>query len=67
MPSHLSQKKLASVRDAAEYYGVGTSTLWRWLQQGLIPEPVRIGGRTFWEVEVLEQHLSDLRAKATSN
>lgn len=67
MPPHLSHRKLASVRDTAEYYGIGPATLWRWLKQGLIPEPIRIGGRTFWEVEVLEQHLSDLRAKAPSN
>ena len=44
---------LRSVREVAAYYGVSTSTLWRWLQQGLIPEPIRIGGRTFWEPEAL--------------
>ena len=26
-------------------------TLWRWVQKGELPEPVRIGGKCFWHAE----------------
>jgi excisionase family DNA binding protein len=32
----------------AALLGVHRSTVWRWLEQGLIPEPRRLGGRTLW-------------------
>jgi predicted DNA-binding transcriptional regulator AlpA len=28
--------------------GIHRSTVWRWLEQGLIPRPRRVGGRTLW-------------------
>lgn len=61
MPAPLIPGKFASARDVANFYGIGVSTLWRWLKQGLIPEPIRIGRRTFWEMEALEQHIASLR------
>lgn len=67
MSRHLTLQPLRSAREAAAYYGVSTSTLWRWLQQGLIPEPIRIGGRTFWEPEALQQHTAKLVAQRAGN
>jgi excisionase family DNA binding protein len=32
----------------AALLGVHRSTIWRWLDQGLIPQPRRVGGRTRW-------------------
>ena len=29
-------------------YGISTATVWRRLQQGLIPKPVKDGGSTRW-------------------
>lgn len=55
--------KLGSAREVADFYGIGLSTLWRWLKLGLIPEPIRIGRRTFWEMAVLEQHIASLRVQ----
>lgn len=45
------------VNDAAvaTLLGVHRSTVWRWLDAGLIPAPRRVGGRTLWchaEVEL---------------
>lgn len=64
MPEHLTSK-LLSVRDAAEYCGVGVSTFWRKCKLGLVPQPLRIGRRALWEIEVLDQFITDLRAKTT--
>jgi excisionase family DNA binding protein len=32
----------------AALLGVHRSTIWRWLEQNLIPRPRCIGGRTLW-------------------
>ena len=34
--------------DVAAHFQCGRSTVWRWVKQGLLPEPVRIGGATRW-------------------
>jgi predicted DNA-binding transcriptional regulator AlpA len=38
-----------------ELGNVSHVTLWRWKQKGLVPAPVRLGGRDFWRRSVLEQ------------
>lgn len=56
-------KKLISARETAAFYSIGQSTLWRWIGEGRIPQPIRIGRRTFWDSETLEQHVNSLTAK----
>lgn len=34
--------------EVAALLGVHRSTVWRWLDAGLIPRPRRLGGRTLW-------------------
>jgi predicted DNA-binding transcriptional regulator AlpA len=55
--------RLISARDTAAFYGIGQSTLWRWINEGRIPQPIRIGRRTFWDFEMLEQHVNSLSGK----
>lgn len=55
-------KKLISARDTAAFYGIGQSTLWRWINEGRIPQPIRIGRRTFWDSDTLNQHVASLLA-----
>jgi excisionase family DNA binding protein len=40
--------------EVAVLLGVHRSTVWRWLEQGLIPEPCRVGGRTLWPLADVE-------------
>jgi excisionase family DNA binding protein len=40
--------------DVAVMLGVHRSTVWRWLDAGLIPAPRRVGGRTLWSREEVE-------------
>lgn len=40
--------------EVAALLGVHRSTVWRWLDGGLIPAPRRVGGRTLWSREEIE-------------
>lgn len=41
--------------EACSRYGVARSTWWRWLQEGRIPQPVRIGPRAVrWRLADLQ-------------
>lgn len=35
-----------AVRD--RFGGISHMTLWRWVQRGLLPEPVKINSRSYW-------------------
>ena len=39
---------LLTDRQVAETLNIGRSTLWRWLDQGKAPSPVRLNGVTRW-------------------
>jgi len=42
--------------EACERYGVARSTWWRWLAEGVIPAPVKIGpAATRWRLADLER------------
>ena len=62
-PDPRPQGKLFSVRDTVAFLGISPATLYRWEGAGFIPRAIRIGRRTFWEVEALEQHIASLRAQ----
>lgn len=59
-------KRLLSDRECSALYGCGQSTWWRWLKKGLVPQPIRIGRRTLWELAALEQHIAELSAQRTT-
>jgi predicted DNA-binding transcriptional regulator AlpA len=37
------------------YGGVSDMTLWRWVRDGVIPQPVKINGRRYWRVADLDE------------
>ncbi|GHA74961.1 hypothetical protein GCM10007067_10030 [Lysobacter bugurensis] len=44
-------------------------TVWRWVQKGLLPEPIKINGRNYWresDVEALKQGRSGNSGKAAA-
>lgn len=45
---------LLPASQAAKMVGIGTSTFWRHLSAGLLPDPVRLGGRTLWRLDELQ-------------
>ena len=46
-----------TVRD--RFGGISQMTLWRWVQRGILPEPVKINARNYW-------HEADIEAVTAS-
>ena len=45
-------------REAAEYLGIGRTTLYRYVNAGLLPRPIKIGPQvTGWRLSVLDDFL----------
>jgi prophage regulatory protein len=43
-------------RQLAEHYSVSRATIWRWVQQGRLPQPVQISaGTTRFSAEAIDQ------------
>lgn len=38
-------------------FNVSESTIWRWVKQGVLPEPTYVGGKCFWHAEVVAELL----------
>lgn len=46
-------------REAAEYLGIGRSTLYRYIDAGLLPRPIKIGPQvTGWRLSTLDQFIA---------
>ena len=45
---------MMTVKDVADYFGCGVSTVWRWHQIGVLPKAVKIGGMTRWRRSEIE-------------
>jgi len=48
-----AQRELVGVRDVAVMLGVSRATARRWNDEGLLPSPLRVGGRILWRVREL--------------
>lgn len=60
------QQRFMSDRELAERYAVTRQTVWRWVQLGLFPAPVRLSpGCTRWRLDQIEEH-ENARTEAES-
>lgn len=49
-------QQFLTVREVARRYAVSAPTVWRWLHEGLIPEPVRFTPScSRWSLQTLQQ------------
>lgn len=63
-----SIERLLTVNQVATIFGVATSSIWRWVTQGVLPQPIRLGGRTRWveaEIRAVIEREKATRAKTT--
>ena len=37
----------------------GRTTIYRWVQQGILPTPIKIGGKNFWIDERVDEKLAE--------
>ncbi|MDE4140963.1 helix-turn-helix transcriptional regulator [Phaeobacter gallaeciensis] len=48
-------KMFLTDREVGEVFGIGRATVWRWLDCGKLPQPVRLSGKcTRWRVSDIE-------------
>ncbi len=48
-------KTYKRVGELAKTTGVSESTLWRWVQRGILPKPLKVTNRTtLWDVEAVD-------------
>lgn len=56
--------QLITAQNVADLLSVHRATVWRWAKDGMIPKPIRIGGRTRWRLEEIEALVKDLSEAA---
>lgn len=47
----------------AELLSVSRPTIWRWLQAGILPKPIKLSGSTRWLLSEIEQWIKDQEAQ----
>jgi predicted DNA-binding transcriptional regulator AlpA len=59
--------RLISRRELRQLIPVSDMTTWRWVRAGILPPPIRIGGRNFWIARqvaaAIEHHASNSHAQ----
>ena len=53
------KKRLLPTRDILSRYNVTDRTADRWVAAGILPDPIRINGRRYWDEAELEQRERD--------
>jgi len=48
-----------------ERYGITDRTIDRWVETGVLPQPMRINKRRYWDLEEIEQRERDRMAAQT--
>lgn len=43
-----ANKDFWDVKDLRQHYGCAHSTIYRWVEAGVLPAPIKIGGSTRW-------------------
>ncbi|MCG7928043.1 MAG: helix-turn-helix domain-containing protein [Candidatus Thiodiazotropha taylori] len=58
-------KKYLTVKEVSHRYGIGVSTVWQWVKDGLLPSPIKFGQRsTRWDCDSLDEHDSKIKTVA---
>ena len=47
----------------ARYGGISDMTIWRWVRDGLLPQPVKFNGQNHWTDEQLQEADARLSGK----
>jgi len=56
-----------SDRSVAERYEISRATVWRWVSEGRLPQPVKLsGGSTRWLLSSLERFEADKGSSSTT-
>lgn len=57
-------KRILRVADVRERTGLGRTTIWRWVQSGQFPQPIRVGANyTGWIEEEIDAWIAERAAE----
>jgi prophage regulatory protein len=58
-PGQQAEKRVLRLREVCARYGLGRSTVYRMMERGDFPQPIRLGPNAVgWRIEDLEEWLS---------
>lgn len=57
---------LLTDRQLAEMMSCGRSTVWRWATEGIIPQPLKIGGLSRWRKSTIAAAIEQAEADAVA-
>jgi DNA-binding transcriptional MerR regulator len=60
-------KKLMSSRALSERYGVACRTIDRWLEDKILPPPIVINRRRYWDADLIDEYDQQRAAKAVAS
>ena len=61
----MTENTYVSVTQLARRYSVDRSTIWRWVQRGTLPQPVRLSEQTTrWRLDEIERRDAERDAAA---
>ena len=56
-PKYIRPRELASTKTRPGRWPVSTATLWRWVEAGILPPPIKLGPQVAaWPLSVIEAH-----------
>ena len=67
-----SRSKLLKIGDVSEWLGVARSTIYKWIEEGRFPPPIKIGEKdrarvaARWEEATVQQWIEDRRNETNS-
>ena len=65
MTDHTKERPFLTDKETAARYRVSPSTVWRWVQAGSFPRPLKLGaGCTRWRLEDLEEFEASREVRA---
>ncbi len=50
-----SIKPFLSIKDLQAASGKSRSTIYRWIAEGIMPKPIRVGGSSLWPEEIIQE------------
>ena len=60
-------KGMITRQELKDALGIGETALCRWVKQGKVPAPVRIGKCTYWFDDAIEKTMDTLRRRSEKN
>jgi predicted DNA-binding transcriptional regulator AlpA len=55
-----NHSKIYKTEDIMRMFGIGRSTVWKWVKNGTLPAPAKLGKLNVWKLEQIEDFIAKL-------